>query len=658
MMAKPEVHEMFAKNEFDVIVLDECHHVGANSYQRIMSYFEPQFWLGMTASPDTTSYDIYSVFDHQIAYEIRLQQALEEDLLCPFHYFGITDLEINGEVFDDKTGVQNFNHLVSDTRVDYIIEQAKYYGFSGDRVKGLVFCGRNKEAKELSMKFNQRGFRTEVLSGEDSQERRMEVIEQLITDDETDAQLDYIFSVDVFNEGIDIPEVNQVIMLRPTESPVVFIQQLGRGLRKFDDKEYVVILDFIGNYMNNFMIPIALSGDRTYNKDTIRKYVISGNNVIPGVSTIHFDEISKKRIFSSIDKISRINDIIKKSYIQLKNRLGRIPYLIDFYREGEVDPMLILSQYKTYHNFLEAVESSYNADGMTCEQKLCLEYLSKIISSGKRPHELVILKKLLSGETASERDIKEALKNDCNIGYVLRDVKGAVEVLQARFVAKEDELEKYACARVLEWNEQGYYSRTKSLVRYMQNKQYNEQLNDLVELGINRYRDLYMVAGEGVFGLYNKYSRRDVCQLLNWGRDLSSTMYGMKRVDDDVCIFVTYNKAEARGDQVYVEGKPDYADEFISNEIFMWDSQIGKGPDSSYMKDVKEAKNKHLFVKKSDAEGVDFYYMGQFDILEIVKAEKKDKSGKMKEIAKVTCKMNHAVRDDILNYLSMNMSTT
>lgn len=658
MMAKPEVHELFAKNEFDVIVLDECHHVGANSYQRIMSYFEPHFWLGMTASPDTTSYDIYSVFDHQIAYEIRLQQALEEDLLCPFHYFGITDLEIDGEVFDDKTGVQNFNHLVSDARVDYVIEQAKYYGFSGDRVKGLIFCSRNKEAKELSAKFNQRGLRTEVLSGEDSQERRMEVIERLTSDDEAEEQLDYIFSVDIFNEGIDIPEVNQVIMLRPTESPVVFIQQLGRGLRKFDDKEYVVILDFIGNYMNNFMIPIALSGDRTYNKDTIRKYVISGNNVIPGVSTIHFDEVSKKRIFSSIDKISRINDIIKKSYIQLKNRLGRIPYLIDFYREGEVDPLLILSQYKTYHNFLEAVETSYNAAGMTSEQKLCLEYLSKVISSGKRPHELVILKKILSEESAREKDIKEALKRDCNVGYVLRDVKGAVGVLQAHFVAKEDELEKYACARVLDWNEQGCFSRTKSLVRYMQNKQYNEQLNDLVELGINRYRDLYMVDEEGVFVLYNKYSRRDVCQLLNWGRDLSSTMYGMKRVDDDVCIFVTYNKAEASGDQVYIDGKPDYADEFISNEIFMWDSQIGKGPDSSYMKDVKDAKNKHLFVKKSDAEGVDFYYMGQFDILEIAKAEKKDKAGKMKEIAKVRCKMHNAVRDDILNYLSMNLSTT
>lgn len=97
------------------------------------------------------------------------------------------------------------------------------------------------------------------------------------------------------NEGVDIVEVNQVIMLRPTQSPIVFIQQLGRGLRKAENKEYVVILDFIGNYNNNFMIPVALSGDRTYNADTIRKYVISGNNTIPGASTVHFDEIAKEK---------------------------------------------------------------------------------------------------------------------------------------------------------------------------------------------------------------------------------------------------------------------------------------------------------------------------------------------------------------------------
>lgn len=130
--------------------------------------------------------------------------------------------------------------------------------------------------------------------------------------------LDYIFSVEILNEGVDIVEVNQVIMLRPTKSPIVFIQQLGRGLRKAKGKEYVVVLDFIGNYNNNFMIPVALSGDRTYNQDIIKKYVISGNATIPGASTVHFDEIAKNKIFASVDKIKGMKSIIKSSYRNLK----------------------------------------------------------------------------------------------------------------------------------------------------------------------------------------------------------------------------------------------------------------------------------------------------------------------------------------------------
>ena len=247
MMARPEVHERFSPDEFQVIVIDEAHRTGAGSYQEIMKYFKPKFWLGMTASPERTDdFDVFEAFDHNIAYEIRLQQAMEENLLCPFHYFGITDLRIDGEAVEDKA---DFNCLISDTRVDYVIEQAAFYGFSGSRVKGLIFCSSKREAAVLSEKFNDRGFRTLALTGEDKQEKREEAVERLVSDGREDI-LDYIFTVDIFNEGVDIPEINQVIMLRPTESPIVFVQQLGRGLRKAEDKEYVVILDFIGRIIS------------------------------------------------------------------------------------------------------------------------------------------------------------------------------------------------------------------------------------------------------------------------------------------------------------------------------------------------------------------------------------------------------------------------
>ena len=196
--------------------------------------------------------------------------------------------------------IENFRYLTSEDRVLNIMKQAEFFGYSGERVKGLIFCSRIDEARELSVKFNEKGWRTLVLSGSDPETVRMTAIERLAGREAEDA-LDYIISVDIFSEGVDVPEINQVIMLRPTESPIVFIQQLGRGLRKADGKEYVVIIDFIGNYRNNFMIPIALSGDRSYNKDNIRRYVTEGGRVIPGASTIHFDDISRKRIFQAID---------------------------------------------------------------------------------------------------------------------------------------------------------------------------------------------------------------------------------------------------------------------------------------------------------------------------------------------------------------------
>ena len=320
-LSKEETLQRYQKDTWDLIIIDEAHHSSAGSYKKIMDYFTPKLWLGMTATPDKRDdnlegKNIYEIFNHQIAYEIRLQDAMEEDLLCPFHYFGITDLEVvsdGGKTAEEK--VEGFRYLTSEERVHNVMKQAEFFGYSGERVKGLIFCSRIDEARELSRKFNEKGWRTLVLSGSDSEAVRAAAIERLAGDESEDA-LDYILSVDIFSEGVDVPEINQVIMLRPTESPIVFIQQLGRGLRKSEEKEYVVVIDFIGNYRNNFMIPIALSGDRTYNKDNIRRYVTEGGRVIPGSSTIHFDEISRKRIFQAIDNANFSDTkLIRENYI-------------------------------------------------------------------------------------------------------------------------------------------------------------------------------------------------------------------------------------------------------------------------------------------------------------------------------------------------------
>ena len=228
-LSKEETLKKYKKDHWDLIIIDEAHHSSADSYKKIMDYFTPSLWLGMTATPDKRDdnlegRNIYEIFNHQIAYEIRLQNAMEEDLLCPFHYFGITDLEVIADAGkSSEKKIENFRYLTSDERVHNVMKQAEFFGYSGDRVKGLIFCSRIDEARELSTKFNEKGWRTLVLSGSDSEATRAVAIERLAGDEDEDA-LDYIISVDIFSEGVDVPEINQVIMLRPTESPVIFIQ--------------------------------------------------------------------------------------------------------------------------------------------------------------------------------------------------------------------------------------------------------------------------------------------------------------------------------------------------------------------------------------------------------------------------------------------------
>ena len=590
---------------------------------------------------------------------------MEEDILCPFHYFGISDVSLVEEkqLKSKKMSDRDFNLLTGDERVRHIIEQAEYYGYSGDRVKGLIFCSRIDESEELSQKFNALGYRTIALNGSASEDERTNAFERLAMDEKDATEkmrpLDYIFSVEILNEGVDIVEVNQVIMLRPTESPIVFIQQLGRGLRKAEGKEYVVILDFIGNYNNNFMIPVALSGDRSYNPDIIRKYVISGNTTIPGASTVHFDEIAKDKIFSSIDKIKGIKSIIKSSYKNLKNRLGRIPYLVDFYDNGEVDPLVIAREYGPYQKFLEEVEKELYVGKITEDEITTLEYLTKTVLSGVRPYELEILKRFLNQEVIQMDTIKSELQIAYDYVVDMDSFSNAVDVLKGNFVINDGEYRKYCHIDIINNDDARFLRRMTGFAERLKRTEFKHQVEDIIEVGLRRYNEKYHIGkhDDCPFVLYEKYSRRDVSLLMNCGKDLSSIMYGMYRTGEDVFIFVTYHKEESKdAEKLYVDGKPDYADVFEDSVIFKWDSQIGNGVNGKYMHKVMTATRKHLFVQKSEKEK-NFYYVGLFDIIDVKATKKKDNKGIEKDIAKVTMHMRQPVRDDLLRYLQSNIQT-
>ena len=647
-MSKKEVYSNFAPDTFDTIIIDEAHRIGAKSYQEIMDYFKPKFWLGMSASPERTDdFDVYAAFDHNIAYEIRLQQALEENLLCPFHYFGITDFLTNG----NETDFTDFNYLTSNQRVDYIIEQTNYYGYSGERVKGLMFCSSKKEAAALSERLNLRGYRTIALSGEDSQEKREDAIDRLVSDTRSD-YLQYILTVDIFNEGVDIPEINQVVLLRPTQSPIVFVQQLGRGLRKSKGKEYVVILDFIGNYKNNFMIPIALSGDRSYNKDNIRRYVLEGERIIPGSSTIHFDEISKKQIFASIDKLSGIKTFIKESYKNLKYKLNRTPLLMDFLSNHEVDPLVILKEYKTYYKLLESIDASSIEKPLNDKELTVLEYYSSIIANSRRPIEAELLNQIINLYTIEPFDLLNQINSKYNTQFNMNHLNSALSNITGNFIKTSAEKDKNTLLNSVILHNDDKLSISNDFKNILTNTQFKEYIQDLIDVCIEKNKSLRNKKKD-TFGfiMYEKYSRRDVCQLLNHIKDDASTMYGMKQLNKNTCIFVTYHKADGINGAEYLDGKPNYSDSFMDSQTFMWNSKIGNGPESKYMKEFTSGETKRLFVKKSDGEGTDFYYMGTFEIDNIKGTTKKNNKGVLQPICDVTLKMNESIREDIFDYL-------
>lgn len=592
----------FKKDTFDYIVIDESHRSGAESYQRLIDYFNPKFLLGMTATPERTDgNDIFSLFDHNIAYEIRLSKAMKENMLSELHYFGITDLMVNNEKIEDT---KDFRLLSSDERVNAIIEKAKLYGSDNGITRGLVFCSRNEESKNLSLKFNERGFKTISLSGESTEAERQEAISRLESTD-NNTRLDYIFTVDIFNEGIDIPKINQILMIRPTESAIIFVQQLGRGLRKTEGKDYLTVVDFIGNHKNNYLIPIALYGDTSYNKDTLRKLVSEGSKMLPGPSTINFDEISKERIFQSIDSAQmRLLSDLKKDYFLLKYRLGRIPLMVDFLIHESRDPFLFVEYSDAYFNFVKKVDKEFSEE-LNPEEVNLLAFLSKEINNSKRIEESFILKELIKKGDFSVSEFINSIFKKYHYKPSKKSIESCLWNINYKFGKKKTESEKE-----IVYNENEVFKFYPKFRKLLNNMTFKTFLLDSINYSIKTFDRNYdkEIYNDGLL-LYNKYSRKDVCRLLNWEKDFSSTVYGYKTKDKVTPCFVTYHKSDD------IEDTIKYNDHFISPSIFAWESRSNRKLSSSEIKDIIDSERILLFIKKEDAEGTDFYYMGDVSII-------------------------------------------
>lgn len=643
MLNKEENLTQFTPTHFDYIIIDETHRAGTNSYLKILNYFQPQFLLGMTATPERTDgFDIYQLFDHNIAYEIRLNQAMQQNLLCPFHYFGITDITVDNQEINDNS---TFNDLTTDARVTHIINQSQYYGFSGERLRGLIFCSHIEEAQILSQKFNERGFHTIALSGKDSQETRTNAIHKL-EQKERSTGLDYIFTVDIMNEGIDIPAINQIIMLRPTKSAIIFVQQLGRGLRKYPQKDYVVILDFIGNYQNNFMIPIALSGDTSYNKDNIRHYVAEGNRFIFGSSTIHFDKIARQKIYQAIDS-AKLSDtaLLKNEYLQLKQKLGKIPSIFDFSQFGSIDILKFLDKFKTYHNFLQKYDKDYTIRFNTIQEEI-LYFISYRFAKGKRIHELLALKLLLKNTSHLLMDIEQVLTTKYHQEFTEQIKVSLIRNLTNLFTISNEQAKFSNCIFIKESDND--YIISDIFKSVLQDEKFYFQINEILDFALKRYQKYYQNKYKDTnLVLYQKYTYEEVCYLLNWPQKINPNAmagYFYEKTTHTLPVFINYIAPDKK--------RVDYTNEFLSNTLITAYSKSNRKLDSSDAKHIynaNEEQNKlYLFVRKpsEDKEAKEFYFLGE------ITAQGKPEFAPKYNGFKILYKLDTPVRADIFDYLT------
>lgn len=610
-LSKAENLNQFKRDEFDYILIDEAHHVGSKIYGKLLDYFTPDFLLGMTATPERSDdKNIYELFDYNVPYEIRLQEALEEEMLVPFHYIGVSDYTYNGEVIDDNT---NLKYLVSEERVKYVVEQSKYYGYDGDVLHGLVFVSRKEEADEIAKLLTKYGYPSQMLSGEDSQEQREQAIEKL-----KNGELTYLVTVDIFNEGIDIPFINQVIMMRKTESVIVFVQQLGRGLRKAQGKEYLTVIDFIGNYKNNYLIPVALTGDQSRTREGIREHVETGQ--IEGLSTINFELVAKKRILKQLRGKKNLFTLeIKKDYQELKRRLNKTPLITDFIKNNMVASQAILSilnKKGNYNDFLLKVDkdAAYSWENDYLDKTLT--FITSEFLSGKRIHELLLLQKLLDNGVSSRSELEKLVVD--NGSYCNDDVLNSVErILTLEYYKPKS----YDDKNDKEKNKTEFAKLGgQTLIEIGNNKEYrfNKEISELLEKD-HGFKKLFVdviKAGllnareydkENIFTIEKRYTRSDVNRLLNWQRKIPAQSIGGYFIENGYCpIFVTYVKSND------IEDSIKYEDRFISNsKIHCYTKngrKLGKGETLKMFAGVSEGNPKLtylLFVKRSDAEDDD-----------------------------------------------------
>ena len=613
--------QLFSKDEFDYIIIDECHHAVADTYRKIIDYFEPEFLLGLTATENRMdNQDVLELFDDNIPYELRLRDAIINNLIVPFHYYGIRDDLINYGLTDAEER-RLIAQLANDRNCDFIHQHIEIHRPKGQKLKALAFCRSIQHARMMAENLGEH-YHTAFLSGKNTTGERIRAYNDLQSDNK---DLEILFAVDILNEGVDIPGVNMVLFLRPTESSTIFIQQLGRGLRKYPNKSYVTILDFIGNsYKRSVHIALALgslSKGYILEKKLLKTMVRDDFRILDlekyGVK-IRIDKLSKEEILQHIDN-ENFNQVryLKKDYLNFKSYLKTptFPKHVDYVNSDYAPNLLKFMKIRidgvktnSYYGFLKGIGEDIPL--FPDDQVKAINYLSGLLPLVRR-HEYLVIKYILNG-IKSESSIRLLLSNDIQ-GYSDEQLNHALRFLEEGGVLHR------SC------NDISFRCKVDS--------EFEEYISDLLEYGLSQYSIRYK--DDDDFLLYEDYRQDQV--LLRILDNPKHNQLGTYYKNDCVYIFAGLKKDDS------VQEHLNYKNKFLDNKTFQWESIANIS--SKEEERQKKSSRAYVFVRKVQSENgitLPFTYVGTGQLSNPRKGITSNKS------ILYDIKLDNSLRDDLM----------
>lgn len=596
--------ELFSPDDFDYIILDECHHATADSYRKIINYFRPEFLVGLTATPERMdNEDVFELFDTNVPFELRLRDAIINDLVVPFHYYGIRDSLVDYGLSKSQER-KMISQLASVEHCAFIKDKIEEHRSNG-KLKALAFCRNITHARMMAEELSEY-YHTAYLTGKNSVGERIRAYNDLQDDEK---ELEILCTVDILNEGVDIPGVNMVLFLRPTESSTIFIQQLGRGLRKYQNKAYVTVLDFIGNsYKRSVQIAFAMGSlsENFVMEKKLMQSLVKDNFSALGLArygvNIQFDQESQQEIIDFIER-ENFNSLsyLTQDYFNFKKYINSeyAPKHMDFLNNDCAPDLMRFFQTKIggkktgcYYSFLLGIGED-NLPMYSEKQVAFIKYTSSLLPL-VRPHEYVVIQNLIANGPMDKADLETLLLqtvSECTtdqISHTLRFMlkKGAI-------IEKDNNL----------------------LLNVNIDEQFREYLEDLLSYGITQYDNSYKHAEK--FILWHNY-RMDQVQL-KMLKDPDHNQKGTYFYGDEAIVFASLKKDAS------VEERLAYKDKFLASNVFQWECE--NNISNRDLQALRMCKYVHLFIRKVNEEhGVrqPFIYVGEGKFSNERKQEKVD----------------------------------